>query len=268
MKKPYFVIFGNEKGGTGKSTIAFHIIINFLKLGLKVGSIDVDARQGTLTKYIANRKLYCQQNNEQLLIPEHFAIHKSDNNNYQEACNEEKSRLSETLEKLNHCDVVVIDTPGNYTNLSSMSHALADTIITPINDSLIDLDVLVSIEQNMQGRARPSIYSEMVWEQKKKRIIHDKKEIDWIVIRNRLSNIISKNKLYMEKVLIELQKRIGFRQGAGFSERVVFRELFLKGKTLLDMKESELTLSHVAALQELRDLMNLLAIDRLEQKIS
>ena len=162
--------------------------------------------------------------------------------------------------KLADCDFVVVDTPGNDTFLSRTAHSFADTVITPINDSLIDLDVLVHIESKNHGRARPSIYAEALWEQKKNRIIRDKKEIDWVVVRNRLSSIHSHNKSQMKTLLDELQKKIGFRQATGFSERVIFKELFLSGQTLFDMSKNDLSLSHIAARQEMRSLMDKLGI--------
>ena len=108
----------------------------------------------------------------------------------------------------------------------------------------------------------PSTYSEMVWDEKKHRVMRDNGSIDWIVLRNRLSSINSRNKEEMERVLSALAKRIGFRLVAGFGERVIFRELFLNGLTLLDMKESNtsLTLSHVAAKQELISLIEMIQL--------
>lgn len=81
--------------------------------------------------------------------------------------------------------------------------------------------------------------------------------IDWIVIRNRLSNLHSSNNADIEKILKALAPRIGFRLISGFTERVIFKELFLQGVTLLDLVEVglQMRLSHVAARNELAALI-------------
>ena len=126
----------------------------------------------------------------------------------------------------------------------------------------MDLDMLVRVSAESLNILKPSTYSEMVWEQKKQRAIRDSGSIDWIVMRNRLSSIYSRNKEEMEKVLKALSKRIGFRLVDGFGERVIFRELFLSGLTLLDMRENNvpLSLSHMAAKQELSVLMDMIQL--------
>ena len=41
----HVVVLGNEKGGSGKSTTAFHIAVALLKAGQRVATIDLDCRQ-------------------------------------------------------------------------------------------------------------------------------------------------------------------------------------------------------------------------------
>jgi chromosome partitioning protein len=256
-QKPYIIVLGNEKGGTGKSTVAMHIIVNLLRNGFSVGSIDVDARQGTLSRYIENRRIRREKTEENLPLPDHVPIFRSKLESVSAAEAEELATFAEALGRLSSYNFIVIDTPGSDTYLSRLAHSYADSLITPLNDSFIDLDMLVRVNADSLDILRPSTYSEMVWDQKKHRAMRDNGSIDWIVLRNRLSNINSRNKEEMERVLTALAKRIGFRLVAGFGERVIFRELFLNGLTLLDMKESNtaLTLSHVAAKQELASLM-------------
>ena len=169
------------------------------------------------------------------------------------------------------CDFVVIDTPGNDTYLSRLAHSFASTIITPINDSFVDLDVLASVDGETLNIIKPSIYSEMVWEQKLQRAKRDGGSIDWIVMRNRLSNIDARNKRFMTKVTEELARRIGFRVAPGFSERVIFREMFLQGLTVLDVLEMDgggkLSISHVAARQEVRSLLQVLKIPEVDRRV-
>jgi chromosome partitioning protein len=130
--------------------------------------------------------------------------------------------------------------------------------------------MLVRLKEGAVENARPSTYAEMVWEQKKTRAIADGGSIDWIVLRNRLSSIKAKNKVQMEGVLSKLSKRLGFRYYPGFGERVIFRELFLSGLTLLDLEAlgENMTISHVTARQELRNLLGMINLPELKNKIA
>ncbi len=256
--KPYIIVLGNEKGGTGKSTVTMHVISSLVWQGYKVGSIDVDARQGTLSRYIENRQHRIKESGLNLPISQHAAVFRSNLESVAAAKEEEEIQFSHTLEQHRDCDFIVIDTPGSDTYLSRLAHSYADTLITPLNDSFIDLDMLVRVDPDSLNILRPSTYSEMVWDQKKQRAMRDSGKIDWIVLRNRLASIHSRNREEMEKVLSALAKRIGFRLMPGFGERVIFRELFLNGLTLLDMRETgtPMTLSHLSAKQELTDLID------------
>jgi chromosome partitioning protein len=269
IKKPYIIVFGNEKGGTGKSTAAMHVMIYLLRLDFKVGCIDVDARQGTLSRYIENRIRYNQTNKQRLPIPDHKALQKAEFNDIKKNEDDEKERFAQALFDLSDCDFIVIDTPGNDTYFSRLAHSYADTVITPLNDSFIDLDMLVRLNSIDPNNLRPSVYSEMIWEQKKHRLMRDKQPIDWIVMRNRLTNLYAKNKEEMFKILTALSKRVGYRLMSGFSERVIFRELFVQGLTLLDLKDVgiPLSMSHIAARQEIRSILNMLQLPHLHKKL-
>jgi chromosome partitioning protein len=259
-KRPHVIVIGNEKGGTGKSTISMHVIVYLLREGMSVGSIDVDARQGSLSRYIENRSNFAHKiPGKSIPVPNHMAIFKSEKTDLNEAQKEEEAWVVEALDQLKDCDVIVIDTPGTDSYLSRVAHSYASTLITPLNDSLVDFDMLARIEGD---NIRPSKYAEMVWEQKKNRAIRDGGSIDWIVLRNRLSNIKAKNKAEVEKWVDLLSKRIGVRAIDGLGERVIFRELFLQGLTLMDLRELEIkpTLSHIAARQEVKQLMDSIRI--------
>lgn len=268
LKEPYIIVLGNEKGGTGKSTIAMHLIASLLKNGEQVASIDIDARQGTLSRYIANRERTSKE--FEILLPQHHKIFKSENRDTESAKQEDETSLLSVIDKCSSFDFIVIDTPGNDTFLSRKAHSLADTIITPLNDSFIDLDMLVRLDSKDMKNLIPSTYSEMVWEQKKQKASRSGGNIDWIVLRNRLSPLYSKNKEDMFNILTNLAKRIGFRLLSGFCERVIFRELFINGTTLLDLKETEtaMTVSHIAAKQELRELIKALELPIQKKMIS
>ena len=261
-KKAHVIVIGNAKGGSGKSTTAMHLAVALMGLGRAVASVDLDPRQGSLTRYIENRRAFADRRRVELPIPEHTALE-------QGTAREEEERLDALIERLGPAmDVIVIDTPGSDSALSRVGHTWADTLVTPLNDSFLDLDVLARVDGETLRIAGPSQYAEMIWEQKKKRAQRGDRAIDWIVMRNRLSSLNARNKRDMADVLGELSGRIGFRLAPGFGERVVFRELFLKGLTVMDLGGaaggSPLTLSHVAARQEVRALVAALDVPPLE----
>lgn len=259
----FVLIFGNEKGGTGKSTMAMHTSISFLRKGYRVGTIDIDARQGTLTRYIQNRSLKKQHNPHfDLPLSDHISVPKSTERTLAESEQDERDRFTNALQKLKGCDVIIVDTPGSDQYMSRFAHSFADILITPLNDSFIDLDLLVRLNSDMTI-LYPSTYAEMVWEQRKERARHLGRSIEWIVLRNRISAVSSHNRQDMDRVLRSLAGRIGFHYLEGFSDRVIFKELFLSGMTLLDLKENRmpLSLSHIAARRELTFLVE--CIERL-----
>jgi len=252
--RAHVLVIGNEKGGSGKSTTAMHIIVSLLNDGSKVATIDLDARQGTLTRYIENRAAYAKRKAIDLPMPLHAAVQASGDPA------DEKDRFETALEPaVLGADFVVIDTPGSDTHLSRLAHTWADTLLTPLNDSFIDLDLLARVDPDTLKIVRPSIYAEAVWKQRQIRSMQGARPVDWIVMRNRLSSLAARNKRDMASVIEALAKRIGFRVAAGLSERVIYKELFLSGLTLLDLKRGgagpSLTMSHVAARQEVRDLV-------------
>ena len=251
------IVVGNEKGGTGKSTVAMHLVVSLLQMGASVGSIDLDARQATLTRYVENRRRRAT-----LAMPAHEPIPPTSDPAADQA------RFLEVLGRLatTH-DVVVIDTPGSDHPLSRLGHSYADLLVTPLNDSFIDLDVLAKVDPDSMKITRPSHYSEMVWDARKIRAMRGQKDgAEWFVLRNRLSTLDARNKREMERLLADLSKRIGFRSVGGLCERVIYRELFLEGLTLLDMGQGsgvEMSMSHVAARQELRRLVEALGLEAL-----
>lgn len=260
MKKTaHIIVFGNEKGGSGKSTTAMHTAIALLRLGYRVGTIDLDARQGTLTRYLKKRFDYITRNREHLPSPAHMAIQKSLLDTVAEQKFEEEAFLLMALDELKRVsDFIIIDTPGTDSFLSRLAHSHADTLITPMNDSFIDLDLLADIDMKNYDVIGPSIYSKMVEEQRKVKDKRDGGVVDWIVMRNRMTHLNTNNNKIITRLLNEISGLAKFRLAPGFGERVVFKEMFLKGLTLLDLKEDQdggLTLSQIAARQEVRNLI-------------
>ena len=263
--RPYVIVIGNEKGGTGKSTTAMHLIVALAKLDFRLGSVDLDARQSSLSRYLANRRDYAEESGEALEMPVHRSILRSAREMRSEAEAEERARLRRAFADLASCDFVVVDTPGSDAYLSRLAHEHADTLITPINDSFLDIDVLAQIDRRRREVVAPSRYSQMVWEQNNRRVLSGQPPIDWVVMRNRLSHVEARNKREIAGLLTQLAQRIGFRLAPGFGERVVYRELFLKGLTLLDLPEAEGSgvppnPSHMAGRAEIRALLQTIGL--------
>ncbi|MBG52884.1 MAG: division plane positioning ATPase MipZ [Parvibaculaceae bacterium] len=271
----YTIVLGNEKGGSGKTTTAMHVIASLLSEGLRVGSIDLDSRQRSLTRYVENRKAWSEVNGVPLAVPDHRVIDRSHVDSLKDQQREERGRFEIVFAELTAAnDVVVIDSPGSDSFLSRLGHAVADTIITPMNDSFVDFDLLAQVNPETYELGRPSLYSEMVWESRKRRAMADGGTIDWVIMRNRLSSLDAKNKRRVEEGLEALSQRVGFRVAPGFGERVIFREMFPSGLTLLDLRDEKagggLSMSHVAARAEVRQLITTLELPFLdnEQRIA
>lgn len=259
----HIIVLGNEKGGSGKSTTAMHILVALLTSGKKVGAMDLDLRQQSFFRYIENREAYAARSGVPLGLPVRTAVRSSVEDSKNASKQIEADEFTAALASLQaKCDFVIIDCPGAYTHYAQLAHAIADTLITPLNDSLIDFDLLARMDPDTGRVKGPSIYAEMVWKSRQSRAVEGCDPIDWVVLRNRMSVLNARNKRHVGSALQDLSKRIGFRLVPGFSERVIFRELFLKGMTLIDMSktETDLTLSHIAARQEVRDLLSALKL--------
>ncbi len=258
-KRPHYVVLGNEKGGSGKSTTAMHVVVALMKLGKRVGAIDLDSRQRSLTRYLENRADWCERKEADLPFPKSFVLERSERDAVQVAEEEERDVFNGVMDELSDYDFVIIDSPGSDTHLSRLGHSVADTLITPMNDSFVDFDLLAEINPETLDVLGPSLYSELVWDSRKNRALESRASIDWVVMRNRISSLDARNKRRVGEVLTALAPRIGFRIAPGFGERVIFRELFPTGQTLLDLTEgnagTKLTMSHIAARQEVRELI-------------
>lgn len=258
----HIIVVGNEKGGAGKSTVSMHVATALARMGHRVGVLDLDLRQRSFGRYVDNRTAYLEKQGLDLPGPFCMDLPEVDNNTLPPGENAYDHRLSQAVAALEESsDFIVIDCPGSHTRLSQVAHSLADTLITPLNDSFVDFDLLARVDTDGEKILGPSVYSEMVWGARQLRAQAGLQPIDWIVLRNRLGAQQMVNKQKMEKALERLAKRIGFRVAPGFSERVIFRELFPRGLTLLDLKDigvKQLNISNVAARQELRDLIKAL----------
>ncbi|MGF1455429.1 MAG: division plane positioning ATPase MipZ [Alphaproteobacteria bacterium] len=269
----HVITLGNEKGGSGKSTTAMHVMVALMRMNRTVGAIDLDGRQRTLSRYIENREDWASSRGIRLPMPRHYVIERSLEQDRQSATDEDRANFERVLTTLRAaCDFVLIDSPGTDTYLSRLGHAVADTLITPMNDSFVDFDLLARIDPDTMKVLGPSLYSEMVWESRKIRMQTSRTPIDWVVMRNRISTLDARNKRRVGQVLDALSTRIGFRIAPGFCERVIYREMFPMGLTLLDLHEPNaelrMTMSHVAARQEVREMMATLKLPGLDHAIA
>ena len=274
-KAAHVIVLGNEKGGSGKSTLAVHIIVALLKEGHRVASIDTDSRQLSLTRYIENRTRWARKLGVDLDVPTHFSVRLGEGAVVAEVEEREFAAFAEIVDRLGgRFDFVVVDTPASDSYRMRLSHAMADTLVTPINDSFVDLDVLGRVDGDDFTVTAISQYADLVQAARRNRRVADSREADWIVVRNRIAPLASRNQRHVIEGLRQLSALLGFRIADGITERLIFRELFPMGLTAFDTLDRSIfgvepTLSHVAARREIRELVDALHLPpRLGQSAS
>ena len=261
----HVIVLGNEKGGTGKSTAAMHLAVHLVRQGYRVGCLDLDARQGTLRRYIKNRLDYAKAHELPLASPIYAVIERVELENRSESEGRETAMLDAFIAEFQSTsEFLIVDTPGSDSSLARRALTHADTLLTPVNDSFIDLDILGQIDPETLKVVCLSHYAETVFEQRKARATMGRRAIDWIIMRNRLGTLDSRNNQAVETALVELSERLSFRVVPGLTERVIYRELFPKGLTLHDLRdvgdEVRLTMSLIAARQEVAQMVSALGI--------
>jgi chromosome partitioning protein len=260
-RSAHVIVLGNEKGGVGKSTIAMHAAIALLHLGQRVATLDLDLRQKSLTHYVDNRGHWARQSRTQLSMPSHFCIPRGCTQNLEDNEAIEFTGFVDALTAVeDDHDFIVIDTAGSDSHLTRLAHSMANTLITPLNDSFLDFDVLASVDPATYAVTGESHYARIVREARQQRRLADGIQMDWIVLRNRISTLDSHSNERMDAGLEELGQRLGFRSGTGLAERPVYREFFPRGLTVAD-EVAESThgvrpnFSHGAARDELMNLL-------------
>ena len=259
MSEARVIVVGNEKGGAGKSTIAIHMATALLHAGARVAVLDLDLRQQSMNRFFDNRRQWLQGAGATLpepLTPSGQAAEIL----VRAPAEDQLARFEDVAgQAAELADFIVVDTPGADTALSRKAHQSADVIITPLNDSFVDFDMLGQVDPVTLELKKPSLYSESVWEARKVRAAATRRMTDWIVLRNRLAATEARNRKRLEDRIQALSRRVGFRIGPGLRDRVIYRELFPFGLTIADLgpkvRPVAVSLSHVAARQELRALM-------------
>ena len=269
---PRVIVVANEKGGSGKSTVAIHIAIALMKSGVSVATIDLDSRQRTFTHYIENRRAWAERVGRNLGIPNHICL---DGNLDVADADERAARckaLTDAVVTLaQNSNYIVIDTPGHDSFLVRFVHSIADTLITPLNDSFVDFDVLAGVDPETFAITATSHYALMVEEARSQRQLLDNAAIDWIVLRNRLSTFgSSRNKRLVGTGLQELSQKLNFRFIDGLAERMIFREFYPRGLTAVDDIDeitlgTRATMSHVTARLEMENLLSAMLLGNLAQ---
>ncbi len=254
----HHIVFANEKGGTGKSTTAVHVAVALAHQGHKVGIIDLDPRQRTTYRYLENRDATMKRLNIDIPQP-YYEVFEEDH----------LSRLEQLIERMSHgVDFLLYDTPGRDDKFARYVATRANTLVTPINDSFVDFDLIGQVDPETYKVRKLSFYAELIWEARKERAKADGKTIDWVLLRNRTQYVEAHNMKRIVAALAELSQRVGFRIIPGLSERVIYRELFPSGLTMLDKKHlGRLATSHLAARQELRELIKHLALPSSVQRL-
>ncbi len=260
IESAHLIVFANEKGGSGKSTSAVHVAVALATAGRRVVAIDLDTRQRTLARYLENRGASIRRTGVELPMPRYDTFDPDKG----------AAIVSRVSELARDAEIVVVDTPGRDDPYSRAMIERADTLVTPINDSFIDLDLIGQVDPETFKVRRPSFYAELVWDARKVRAKSDGGTVDWVVLRNRLQHVEARNMRRVAAALGELSKRVGFRVIPGLSERVIFRELFPRGLTLLDLKAigDEAGIAHIAARQELREMVAGLALPEAAARVA
>ena len=262
----HVIVLGNEKGGSGKSTTAFHLAIYLLYQGFRVASIDVDSRQQTFTNYVKNRRNWAQARDLQIPHTTHYHLPLTRSDSIKENQKLEFDLFRQAvIEVEGKADFLIVDTPGFDTHLTRLAHSLADTLITPLNDSVIDLDVMAHVDPVTGEPREMSHYARLVQRARTERLSIDGQTIDWVLVRNRISMLSSRNMRLVQSGLEKIAVRLGCRVAEGIAERVIFRSLFPTGMTVFDSLDDELlgglpSMSHLSARQEYRMLADALQL--------
>ncbi|RNJ62861.1 MAG: hypothetical protein EDM03_08845 [Porphyrobacter sp. IPPAS B-1204] len=220
------IVVANEKGGVGKSTIAFHLSVALADAGLRVAACDLDRRQQSLSSALSRRDGTARRLRLDLPRPHHQVLQIQSG-----------AMLCQEISRIGwKSDVIVIDVAGADSAIARRAIAIADTLITPVNSSFVDLDLLGKFHPTSLKLMAQGCFAIAVNEIRAARLRRGMPDLDWVVAQNRVRRGASQNQSRIEAALLHLAPEIGFRLVEGLAERVAYRELFLLGLTHLDLR--------------------------------
>jgi chromosome partitioning protein len=247
----HVIAFANEKGGVGKSTLAFHSALALAHLDMRVLVIDCDRRQQTLHRLLEARDGTVRTLKVELPQPKHVVLEQQSG-----------ALLSQEIERVGaDCDFVLLDLAGHDSPIARRAIALADTVVTPINCSPTDLDALGRINAVSRRFREPGPFAAIVTALRDERLARGHSAFDWIVAKNRIRRCEHRLLASVDHNLETMSRHLGFRTIDGLTERVSYRELMPFGLTQFDLKLiPDLPAARSASLRELRQLVESLRL--------
>lgn len=246
------IAVANEKGGVGKSTVAFHLAVALADTGHKVLAIDLDRRQQTLTRALTARAGTARRLGVRLPLPRQVLL-----------MQQSGAMLCQEIARAGwDCDFVVIDAAGHDSPIARRAIAIADLLVSPVNSSFVDLDLIGRFHPVTNRLLGPGCFAAMIAELREAREAARMPALDWLVLQNRRRRDNSHNQGKVERALRRLAPQLGFRIGAGLQERVAYRELFPLGLTHIDLRRiPEFARAKVAVAGEVTGLLDDLELD-------
>ena len=234
------ITLGNEKGGSGKSTASIHLVTAFMRYGFVVGCLDLDTRQRSLATWLENRertRVDGGWSQAKICMPHYRRLTLSEAEGRTDADTDDHAAFMQAFNDMRErCDYIIIDSPGHDIFLSRLGHAVADTVITPLNDSQIDYDVIAKFDPHEDAPTAPSIYSSMISDVRRHRKSEGWDDFDWVIMRNRFAPQSDRSRISVD--LDRIAKRLRFRVVGGLPERKIYHELFRAGLTAHDIEDN------------------------------
>lgn len=220
------ILFANEKGGVGKTTLVFNTAIDLCNRGYRVLAIDLDFRQRSLARAIENRMASNRCLGLDLPVPKVCVLQQPSG-----------PMLVQELNRLgSDRDVILIDAPGHDSPVARRAMALAQTIVTPINPSFFDLDVLGHFDPVSLKFRKPGPFAQAILDIRAEQMRRNLLPARWIIAKNRIRGAERSHNKRIEPMLAQLSDQLGLTIAEGLTERVAYRSLLQYGFTISDIK--------------------------------